>query len=252
MHYNNFIQNRRQFLKNLSLGTIAFTMGGIFARDFFSSATESLAKDLTLTPRQTEGPFYPDTKLPDTDNDLVLTHESFSPAAGEVTHLTGRILDLTEKPVHNAVVEIWHVDNNGIYLHSQCPKQNERDVNFQGFGRSVTNSSGEYYFRTIKPVPYNIGVKRTPHIHFIIRKNGKRLLTTQMYIKGHPMNEQDFIFQHIQGKAARGAVLVDFKPIKGSPAGELEAHFDIVIGTTREDPSQDTFRNLDGIPVEKP
>jgi protocatechuate 3,4-dioxygenase beta subunit len=100
-------------------------------------------------------------------------------------------------------------------------------------------------------VPYDLGVKRTPHIHFIVRKGDKRLLTTQMYIKGHPWNERDFIFQSIRGKEAREAVLVDFKTIRGSTMGERKAQFDIVIGVTPEDPSRDITRNRDGLPVER-
>ncbi|RYD69903.1 MAG: twin-arginine translocation signal domain-containing protein, partial [Verrucomicrobiaceae bacterium] len=46
------LASRRHFLRNLSLGAAAaFTVPGLFA------------EELTLTPRQTEGPFYPD-KLP--------------------------------------------------------------------------------------------------------------------------------------------------------------------------------------------
>ncbi len=75
------------------------------------------------------------------------------------------------------------------------------------------------------------------------------MLTTQMYIKGHPLNERDIVFRHIQGKAAREAVLVDFRPIKGSKTSELKARFDIVIGTIPEDPSEDTLQNRDGIPA---
>ena len=60
------------------------------------------------TPPQTEGPFYPN-KLPlDTDNDLLVVNDG-SLAMGDVTHLTGRILDKDGKPIKNAAVEIWQV-----------------------------------------------------------------------------------------------------------------------------------------------
>jgi len=251
MKPDNSIQSRRKFLRNASYGTIALTTTGTFAQNLIGTTAEALAETLSITPRQTEGPFYPDKFLSDTDNDLMIINNSATPAAGEITHLTGRVLSSEGKPIQNAVVEIWHVDNNGIYLHTRCPKQDQRDSNFQGYGRTITGSSGEYYFLTIKPVPYDLGVKRTPHIHFIVRKGDKRLLTTQMYIKGHPWNERDFIFQSIHGKEAREAVLVDFKPIRSSTTGELEAQFDIVIGVTPEDPSKDITRNRDGLPAEK-
>ncbi|MGI9456654.1 MAG: hypothetical protein ACR2NU_08835 [Aeoliella sp.] len=60
-----------------------------------------------------------------------------------------------------AVVEIWQVDGKGAYLHSRGESGQGREPNFQGFGRFLTGKSGEYYFRTIKPVRYP---GRTPHI----------------------------------------------------------------------------------------
>ena len=50
------------------------------------------AEELSLvrTPRQTEGPFYPDQLPLDTDNDLLIINDSITPAVGEVTHLTGK------------------------------------------------------------------------------------------------------------------------------------------------------------------
>ena len=95
----------------------------------------------------------------------------------------------------------------------------------------MTGSTGEYYFRTIKPVPYP---GRTPHIHFMVKYKGKEQLTTQCYVKGHPQNERDGVFRGIRDAKARDAVLVDFAPVKGSKAGELAAKFDIVLGFTPE------------------
>ena len=46
------------------------------------------------TPAQTEGPFYPD-KLPlDTDNDLLIINDDLTPAVGEITYLSGQVLDI--------------------------------------------------------------------------------------------------------------------------------------------------------------
>ena len=113
----------------------------------------------------------------------------------------------------------------------RTPTARTRDANFQGFGRFLTGSSGEYYFRTIKPVPYP---GRTPHIHFKIKRGSKELLTTQCYIKGHAGNERDFVFRNIRDAKARESVLVDFAPVKESRIGELAARFDIILGLTPE------------------
>jgi len=210
-------QNRRVFLSTLTLGAAAFTTRGLFA------------DELVRTPTQTEGPFYPD-KLPlDTDNDLLIINDTITPAVGEVTHLTGRILDAKGDPVRNALVEIWQVDNNGSYIHTRDPHRVKHDDHFQGFGRFLTGSSGEYYFRTIKPVPYT---GRTRHIHFKIRRGGKELLTTQCYVKGEPANERDGVYRSIRDAKARKSVTVEFTPIAGSRVGELAANFDVVLGFT--------------------
>lgn len=184
------------------------------------------------TPSQTEGPFYPD-KLPlDTDNDLLIINESLTAAVGAVTYLTGRILDRRGEPVRNAVVEIWQVDNNAAYLHTGSMNRDKRDANFQGFGRFVTSSTGDYFFRTIKPIQYP--GRQAPHIHVAVKVKGREKLTTQLYIKGHPGNDRDGVLRGIRDVKARESVLVDFNPIKNSRIGDFGAQFDIWLGFTPE------------------
>jgi len=189
----------------------------------------AFAEQLVLTPKQTEGPFYP-VKLPlDTDNDLIIVNDSLTAAVGEITHLSGRILDSKGDPIRNVLVEIWQVDNAGAYLHDGTSNKEKRDKNYQGFGRFMTGSTGEYYFRTIKPVPYP---GRTPHIHVAIKMKGREKWTTQCYIKGHPGNEKDGIWKSVKDEKQRDAITIDFAPIKTSKIGELSARFDIVMGFT--------------------
>jgi protocatechuate 3,4-dioxygenase, beta subunit len=204
-----------------------FVQGAVMAAGFFA-IPGSFAAELTRTPRQTEGPFYPD-KLPlDTDNDLLVINEGITPAVGDVTYVSGRILDARGEPIRNAVVEIWQCDNNGAYLHSGTSNKEKKDSNFQGFGRFVTGSTGEYLFRTIKPVPYP---GRAPHIHYKVKKGGKELLVTQLYIKGHAGNPKDGIWKNLDEKG-RAAVTTEFAPLPGARAGELATRFDLVLGVT--------------------
>jgi protocatechuate 3,4-dioxygenase beta subunit len=192
----------------------------------------AFAEELTRTPKQTEGPFYPDHLPLDTDNDLVVVNDSLSPALGAVTYLSGRVLDAKGEPIRNAVVEIWQVDNKGSYLHSKGANSengNARDSNFQGFGRFLTGSTGEYLFRTIKPVPYP---GRTPHIHFAIKMKGREKFTTQCYVKGESRNESDGVLKGISNPKERENIIIPFSPVKGAKAGELAARFDIVMGFT--------------------
>lgn len=212
---------RRRFLNRLAWMTATATL---FTPGAF-------AQQLIETPRQTEGPFYPSELPLDTDNDLLIINNAITPAVGIVTHLRGRILDSRGQPIKSAVVEIWQVDNNGVYLHPGSDNAGGRDRNFQGFGRFETGSSGEYYFRTIKPVRYP---GRTPHIHFAVKVKGRDKFTTQCYVRGEPGNERDGILRGIRDQRARESVIVDFAPMKESKIGELAARFDIVLGFTPE------------------
>ncbi len=206
----------------MTTATAAAALSAWFAPGVF-------AEELVRTPRQTEGPFYPDRLPLDTDNDLIIVNDAVNPGVGEITHLTGRILDASGSPLRNALVEIWQADANGVYLHTDSNNASKRDGNFQGFGRFLTGTSGEYYFRTIKPVTYP---GRTPHIHFKIKPAKQEAFTTQCYIKGHAQNARDGVLNSIRDAKQREAVQVDFTPIKDSRIAELNAKFDVILGFT--------------------
>jgi protocatechuate 3,4-dioxygenase beta subunit len=121
------------------------------------------------------------------------------------------------------------VDHDGVYL-ADRGNQSQFDANFQGFGRFLTSSTGEYYFRTLKPVRYP--GRFAPHIHFKIKMKGQPEWTTQLFIKGYPSNMQDGVYQGIGTAEARDTVTKDFAPVKDSRIGELAAQFDIVLGIT--------------------
>ncbi len=214
--------SRRRLLRRSAAGAAAILGSGALP-------VWAFAEELIRTPRQTEGPFYPDRLPLDTDNDLLIVNDSTTEAVGEVTHLTGRILDAKGNPVRNALVEIWQVDSKGAYLHTDSDKRDRRDKNFQGYGKFLTGVKGEYYFRTIKPVAYP---GRTPHIHFSVGAKGMEKFSTQCYIKGEPRNERDGVLGWIRDERQRASVQVPFAPVAGSKIGELDARFEIVLGWT--------------------
>ena len=207
---------RRGFLSGLAGGAALFAVRGAFAQQ------------LTETPSTGEGPFYPD-KLPlDTDNDLLIINDAITPAVGEITHLGGRVLTASGEPIRNAFVEIWEVDHTGSYVHTEGRQPTGNDKNFQGYGRFLTDSKGNYYFRTIKPIEYTLlGMFRAPHIHVAISQSGRRIFTTQILVKGHPANARDTLRFPAQ---TLEKLMVDFNPLPGSRIGELAANFDVVLG----------------------
>ena len=125
---------------------------------------------------------------------------------------------------------------NGVYLHTEAATTARATSNFQGFGRFLTGSTGEYYFRTIKPVPYTLqGQFRAPHIHVAVSKAGKRIMATQAMVKGHPANDGDLITSRIKDPAVLETLMVDYRPMPGSTLGELIANFDIRLGVTAQE-----------------
>ena len=214
---------RRRFLAQSAVAAAMFTVPGAFAAE------------LQVTAGMMEGPFYPD-KLPlDTDNDLLIINDAITPAVGEITHLTGRIVDAAGNPMRNAFIEIWQVDSSGAYLHSGTDNADRRDKNFQGYGRFLTDSKGQYYFRTIKPVAYP---GRTPHIHVGVSRGGKRVFTSQLFIEGEADNARDGLYRSLDA-AGQKSLTVPFTPVKDSKFGELAANFDIVLGRTATEAAPD-------------
>jgi len=241
MQNSNKPNNQKLFIPRRKFLTLAAIGAGVGGSAWLLNGANAMtspgqfAEELTKTPQMTEGPFYPD-KLPlDTDNDLLVINDSITPAVGEITHLSGRVLTAAGKPINNAFVEIWQVDNTGAYLHKDSDGHKTRDTNFQGYGRFLTNRKGEYYFRTIKPVPYP---GRVPHIHFAVSINGHRVLTTQMLTRGLAENEKDGLFRRIQDKEGRLSITAEYKPIPDSKFGELSAEFDLVLGVTPDENAQ--------------
>ena len=90
--------NRRRFFQQAAITAGAFTTSGLFA------------EQLVRTPPVAEGPFYPDKLPSDTDNDLLVINDSITPAVGEITHLTGRVVTTAGHPIRNAFVEIWQCE----------------------------------------------------------------------------------------------------------------------------------------------
>lgn len=191
----------------------------------------AFAEQLALTPPLEEGPFYPPRLPLDTDNDLIIVNNSITPAIGQIAHVGGRILDASGAPIRNAVVEIWQCDAKGVYLAQG--DEGGRDTNFQGYGRFLTGMKGEYYFRTIRPVPYS--GRPAPHIHFKIRQGRSELLTTQLFIAGYASNTRDGVYMGMSDPVDRELASADFVPVPESKINECAARYDIVLGHTPAD-----------------
>lgn len=225
--------SKRRFLEGLAASATTFAVPGAFAQA------------LEVTRLTGDGPFYPDKMPLDTDNDLLIINDSSTPAVGEITHLTGRVLTGSGAPVRNAFVEIWQADMQGSYIHTGGRNDGRIDSNFQGYGRFLTDSLGRYYFRTIKPVSYTLGGQfRAPHIHVAVSKAGNRIMATQALVKGHPDNERDLLRSRHPAPGALDTLMVEYRPLPGSVLGELTADFDIVLGRTVNELGDDSIGGI--------
>lgn len=197
--------SRRALLK----GSLA-TAGTLLGSSFLGKA---LAESLTLTPPQTQGPFYPEDTSGNNDNDLLFKHSARDRAEGQVVHIEGRVVDQNGAPVPQATVDVWQANRHGRYHHSR-DNQNPApvDPNLQIRGLMLTDTQGRFSFRTIIPghYPASPGWTRPAHIHYMVKRLGYRELTTQMYFKGTPFLEEDLILRELT-PAERANVIVDFQ-----------------------------------------
>lgn len=210
------ITSRRQLLRWAALVASALVLPG-----------EVLAA--LKTPTMTEGPFYPGPKdlLLDQDNDLTTITGKSGVATGELIDLTGRVVDERDRPMKNALVEIWQCNGNGRYHHTGDDSRAPLDPFFQGYGKTVTDREGRYRFRTIKPVAYS---GRTPHIHFKVKSREFGEMTSQMFVPGDPGNARDFVLRNIRNEADRMRLMMSLKPAAPISGVKLLAQFDMVVG----------------------
>lgn len=204
------LESRRRILKGL------FSMISL-------SAISSRAASTILTPRATEGPFYPNSSMrfEDVDNNLVNVIGSVKKAGGEVIRIKGKILSKDGSPLVGCRIEIWQCDVNGKYLHPSDGRRVSYDSGFQGFGHDVTDGNGNYSFITIKPTVYP---GRTPHIHVKVLQGNRELLTTQFYIAGDANNNTDGLYRRMSAKEAQ-SVSMEFAKINNV----VETNIDVII-----------------------
>ena len=130
------------------------------------------------TDAEIEGPFY-------TPNSPLRTALAAPGTFGTPLRIDGRVLTPDGAPVAGAVLDVWNCDGHG-------------DYDTDGFnlrGHQYTDASGAFRVVTVKPGDYRqAGLHRTPHVHVKAQGRETRMLTTQLYFPGEPLNARDFFF----------------------------------------------------------
>ncbi len=87
-----------------------------------------------------------------------------------------------ETPIQNAMVDVWHANDNGCYtIFMECDTGNTDDDPLNLRGKMFTNENGEYAFESILPGHY---ASRPKHFHYKITTPIGTELITQCYFEG--------------------------------------------------------------------
>jgi protocatechuate 3,4-dioxygenase beta subunit len=145
------------------------------------------------------GPFFTED-APD-----VAAHASIaSPGKGERLAVSGRVSDISGKPLAGAVLEVWESDGDGVY-DTQYAVREHPDCR----GRIRTSADGTFAFEAVVPVSYSIptdgpvGVLlrglgrqsfRPAHVHFKVSAEGYVPVTTAIYVDGDAYLDSDAVF----------------------------------------------------------
>ena len=187
------------------------------------------------------GPVYGHDDLNPLDNDLTKNSAINGEPIGERIIVVGRVTDEADRPVRNALLEVWQANATGRYWHKVDQHDAPLDPNFRGAGRVLTDDNGEYRFVTIKPGAYpwrnHHNAWRPPHIHFsIFGHEFLSRLVTQMYFPGDPLLALDPIYNSIPDESARQLLVSTYAHDITTPEWALGYRFNIVLCGSRETP----------------
>jgi protocatechuate 3,4-dioxygenase beta subunit len=180
------------------------------------------------------GPLFKPSELGPLDNDLIHNYAKSGEPIGERMIVHGRVLDESERPVPNTLVEFWQANAGGRYRHKNDHYIAPIDPNFGGCGRCLTDERGLYYFRTIKPGPYPwrnfVNSWRPAHIHFSVFGTGfVQRLITQMYFEGDPLIASCPIVKSIPDEKAIQRLIAPLDLNAALPLDTLAYKFDIIL-----------------------
>ena len=242
---------RRQVVLGLGVAGAGAALTSVAAqRSDVASISPSSTPSCTITPKQTEGPFYFDTKM--------IRQDITEGRPGTVLNLKLKVVDEACNPVQDAVVDIWSCDAAGEYSGYETvytkdgkfkeqrglPKDKEKHANDDrpGFhqepnnektflrGAQVTDTNGEVAFKTIYPGWYP---GRATHIHVKVYLDNNEVMTSQMYFP-EKVNEEVYAADAYSTKEGNRTMNADdgiFKRGGNSPMVELTQVEEGLVGT---------------------
>ncbi len=191
-----------------------------------------LSLDNTLS--EITGPVFGHDTIGALDNDLIRNFAKDGDPIGQRIIVHGHVLDEDGRPVPDALIEVWQANAGGRYRHRNEGYMAPLDPNFGGCGRMLTDESGAYCFRTIKPgaYPWPNGVNdwRPAHVHFsLFGAAFAQRLITQMYFEGDPLIPICPIVNTIPDPAAIDRLVAALDMQNTIPMDARAYKFDIVL-----------------------
>lgn len=193
------------------------------------------------TAHNVEGPLYREgAPLVDHEASLYEGDEK-----GNILVVSGQVRTSDNKPVTNAIVDVWQADHKGDY-ENQDP--NQADYNFRR--KIKTDENGYYKLKTVIPGPYRISKDgavgkmlkaigrhdwRPAHIHFKVEGEGYEPLTTMVFIENDPWIDNDAIGAVKDSLILKVNECNDSDKIEdvGLEAPFFEAEYDFVLTSTK-------------------
>ena len=136
-------------------------------------------------------------------------------AAGTPMHAQGLVLDIRGNPVANAVIDVWHSDDRGLY----DVQDDYEEKGAWARAALTTGADGRYSFWSVLPVDYPVPQDgtairmlkattgrswRPAHLHFRILAPGQRLLVTHIFDRNSKNLDGDAVF------GVRPSLIADF------------------------------------------
>lgn len=137
-------------------------------------------------------------------------------ATGTPMHAQGQILNIHGEPVANAVIDVWHSDDRGLY----DVQDGFEEKGAWARAALTTGADGRYSFWSVLPVDYPVPQDgtaiqmlkattgrswRPAHLHFRIQAPGQRPLITHIFDRTSKNLDGDAVF------GVRPSLIADFK-----------------------------------------
>lgn len=159
------------------------------------------------------GPFYLDDAPV-----LALGADLAKGRDGTTLLVHGMVRDTLGNVLPGATIDTWQADGSGTY-----PIQEQGQDKYDLRGKMTADAEGRYYYTTVLPKPYTVPYDgpvgrllragnrhswRAAHLHFIVRAEKMRAITTELFFENTEYIDNDAVF------GVRKSLIAKLEPVK--------------------------------------